>query len=108
MKLLAAFFVPLVSGTLIRTHVPSRMTFRPDGSLKIVHISDTHYEIPEKACRDLNPSPYPCGHANTTDFIRRIIADEKPDLVVIYNLLLRRHSHFSSRLPLSPWAVLTR
>eukprot|EP00299_Pterocystis_sp_00344_P016410 c8237_g1_i2.p1 GENE.c8237_g1_i2~~c8237_g1_i2.p1 ORF type:complete len:378 (-),score=82.96 c8237_g1_i2:602-1735(-) len=61
---------------------PARLNIKPDGTFKILHISDTHYEIPEQPCQNVPKSPYPCGHTNTTAFIRRLIAIEKPDLVV--------------------------
>jgi hypothetical protein len=59
-----------------------RLNFQPDGTFKILHISDTHIEIPEpQPCQNVTLD-YPCDHTNTTNFVRRMIAIEKPDLVV--------------------------
>ena len=63
-----------------------RLKFKEDGTFKMLHLSDVHYRIgPDQPCRDVTKAQQPyCmeGHKNTTDFISRLIALEKPDLVV--------------------------
>jgi hypothetical protein len=68
------------------SHATKKLTFKDDGSFKILHLSDVHYRIgPDQPCNDVTrqQSPY-CqdGAKNTTDFISRLIAAEQPDLVV--------------------------
>ena len=50
-------------------------------TFRIVHVSDAHYHSAQEACRDATPSSYPCTHANTTAFLRSVIALEQPHMV---------------------------
>ena len=62
-----------------------RLTFGRDGSFKILHLSDIHYEVgPSTLCRNVPVSlaAFPCSGLNSTAFIRRVLALERPDLVV--------------------------
>ena len=69
--------------TIFEIVAASKLTFNSvDGTFKIVHLSDIHYEIgPATQCRNV-PLSYPCSGQNSTDFIQRVLAVEKPDLVV--------------------------
>lgn len=61
-----------------------KLYFKADGTFKILHISDVHYEIPSlvTSCDDILPKEYPCDHTNSTAFLSWLIETEKPDLVV--------------------------
>lgn len=74
----------LTESTLL---VAGRLHFKPDGTFKIVHVTDTHYEIGPNAAscqgRPWYESKYqPCSASNTTEFLARVLRDERPDLVV--------------------------
>lgn len=58
------------------------LTFKDDGTFKILHVSDTHYEYSDNPhCSDVEYPQY-CSRKNTTDFLDRVYKLEKPDLVV--------------------------
>lgn len=58
------------------------LTFKDDGTFKILHVSDTHYEYSDNPnCREINQPKY-CSRKNTTDFLDRVYKLENPDLVV--------------------------
>lgn len=61
-----------------------KLVFKSDGTFKILHISDVHYEIPALplSCDDINPHENPCDNTNSTAFLSWLIETEKPDLVV--------------------------
>ena len=54
-----------------------KLTFKADGTFKMLHLSDVHYRIgPDEPCRDITAAEEPyCqnGSRNTTDFIARLI-----------------------------------
>ncbi len=53
-----------------------------DGALRLVHVSDTHYHPNQLSCSDVpKHSPHPCTHANTTNFLKSVMAVETPDMV---------------------------
>jgi hypothetical protein len=85
-RLAWALLVASASGA--STGTAPRLTFKADGTFKILHLSDVHYRIADGVsngpCRDIiNATGLPCSGAdNTTDFIQRLIEVEKPDLVV--------------------------
>lgn len=62
----------------------SKLTFKSDGTFKILHISDVHYEIPALplSCDDIHTFENPCDNTNSTAFLSWLIETEKPDLVV--------------------------
>lgn len=62
-----------------------KLTFKSDGSFKLLHVSDVHYEIPSSelsGCQDIYPSQLPCNNKNSTSFLQWLIEVEKPDLIV--------------------------
>lgn len=62
----------------------SQLRFNSNGRFKILQVSDMHYGFgKETQCSNVTPeeSPY-CSDLNTTSFIQRTIASEKPDLIV--------------------------
>lgn len=61
-----------------------KLVFKSDGTFKILHISDVHYEIPALpfSCDDINLNENPCDNTNSTAFLSWLIDTEKPDLVV--------------------------
>lgn len=62
----------------------SPLRFNPDGRFKILQVSDMHYGLgKESQCSDVSPAERPyCSDLNTTAFLHRTIASEKPDLIV--------------------------
>lgn len=130
-----AFRAPILGAVLalLAATDAERLMFKPDGTFKILHLSDVHYRIVNGSangdCRDIDTGPdVPCsgtaagenmwvfialatrfsllitfvsmpdtiteacgppvwascvtGTDNTTDFIRRLIQVEQPDIVV--------------------------
>ena len=64
------------------TEASSHLQFKDDGTFKILHVSDTHYEYSDNPnCREVINPEY-CSRKNTTDFLDRVYTIEKPDLVV--------------------------
>lgn len=61
-----------------------QLRFNPDGRFKILQVSDMHYgNGKESQCADVSPAEMPyCSDLNTTAFLQRTIASEKPDLIV--------------------------
>jgi len=77
-RLLAALL--MLSVTII--DAKPKLTFKPDGTFKILHISDTHYEMnPDTPCQAIEEG-LPCNKHNTTEFIAALLQEEKPDIVV--------------------------
>ncbi|KAG0562152.1 hypothetical protein KC19_9G121700 [Ceratodon purpureus] len=69
----------------IRRRVPAPvLRFGKDGSFKIVQVADMHYgNGGNTTCQDVLPEQFDgCSDLNTTAFLKRVIADEKPDLLV--------------------------
>jgi len=63
----------------------NRLVFKTDGTFKILHISDVHYEIPKygpNSCSNVMVSQLPCDQSNSTSFLEYLIKIESPDLVV--------------------------
>lgn len=50
------------------------------GTLRIVHVSDTHYHPLQPSCKDV-PEGQPCSHRNTTTFLESVLRKEQPHLV---------------------------
>lgn len=65
-------------------HKPPPLRFKPDGRFKILQIADMHYANGATTkCKDVLPTQYKsCSDLNTTTFVKRLIAAEKPDLIV--------------------------
>ncbi|CAM6111684.1 unnamed protein product [Calypogeia fissa] len=61
-----------------------KLRFKDDGTFKILQIADMHYGNGRTTdCSDVRPAEYPfCSDLNTTAFIRRLIQQEVPDLIV--------------------------
>ncbi|KAG7575182.1 Calcineurin-like phosphoesterase domain ApaH type [Arabidopsis suecica] len=61
-----------------------QLRFNTDGRFKILQVSDMHYGFgKETQCSDVSPAEFPyCSDLNTTSFLQRTIASEKPDLIV--------------------------
>ena len=58
------------------------LNFKSDGTFKLIHVSDTHYEYSDNPnCREVDNPQY-CSRKNTTDFLNRVYQLEKPDLVI--------------------------
>jgi len=80
-----------------------KLAFKEDGTFKILHLSDVHYRIgndPEEPCRDVDKADIPYsqyGSKNTTDFIRRLIELEQPDLVVHTGDIIDGDTHTASQ-----------
>ncbi|MCD7468414.1 putative inactive purple acid phosphatase 28 [Datura stramonium] len=60
------------------------LRFRSDGTFKILQVADMHYgNGMVTRCRDVLDSEFNyCSDLNTTQFLRKMIEIEKPDLVV--------------------------
>eukprot|EP00613_Pedinella_sp_CCMP2098_P006162 CAMPEP_0171612100 /NCGR_PEP_ID=MMETSP0990-20121206/11010_1 /TAXON_ID=483369 /ORGANISM="non described non described, Strain CCMP2098" /LENGTH=397 /DNA_ID=CAMNT_0012175769 /DNA_START=145 /DNA_END=1338 /DNA_ORIENTATION=+ len=85
--MIVAFSLACIVKPALSQAPEKRLVFREDGTFKLLHLSDVHYRVingeANGDCRDIEASGAPCsGTENTTDFIRRLIALEKPDLVV--------------------------
>lgn len=65
-------------------HSVAEIRMPTTGVLKILQISDTQICVTQDPCRDLTPSQkmWPCNGRNTTAFIQRLLAEERPDLVI--------------------------
>jgi predicted MPP superfamily phosphohydrolase len=59
-----------------------KLVFKKDGTFKILHISDVHYEVPSIFCDDILLSQLPCDEKNSTELLSWLIETEKPDLIV--------------------------
>ncbi|KAI5073501.1 hypothetical protein GOP47_0011514 [Adiantum capillus-veneris] len=61
-----------------------QLRVKPDGHFKILQIADMHYANGASTkCKDVLSKEYgSCSDLNTTAFIERLIAAEKPDLIV--------------------------
>lgn len=58
------------------------LSFRPDGTFKVLQLADLHYSVAELACRDVH-NPRACRSvADTNAAIDAWLDAEKPDLVV--------------------------
>lgn len=81
--------------------VSARLTFNQDGTFKILHLSDVHYRIgPDQPSRDVTEAQAEYsvdGAHNTTDFIKRLIELEKPDLVVHTGDIIDGDTHTPSQ-----------
>lgn len=62
----------------------NKLRFNKNGEFKILQISDTHYANgKDTLCRDVLPFQFQyCSDLNTTDFLRRFIHTEDPDLII--------------------------
>lgn len=60
------------------------LRFKSNGQFKILQVADQHYANgASSGCEDVLPSQFDaCSDLNTTAFINRVIAAEKPDLIV--------------------------
>ncbi|XP_043711698.1 probable inactive purple acid phosphatase 28 isoform X3 [Telopea speciosissima] len=60
------------------------LRFNSNGTFKILQVADMHYGNGiVTRCRDVLPSEFEfCSDLNTTQFLRRVIKAEKPDLIV--------------------------
>lgn len=67
-----------------------KLRFNSNGEFKILQISDSHYANgKDTPCTDVLPSQLEsCSDLNTTDYLRRFIAAENPDLIVFTGNLL--------------------
>lgn len=80
----------LIGSLLMTAAEQEKLKFTDEGTFKILHLSDVHYRVNEDTgeaaplCRDVNGDPRStyCTVANTTDFIARLIEDEKPQMIV--------------------------
>ncbi|CAK9785592.1 Metallo-dependent phosphatase [Cutaneotrichosporon oleaginosum] len=57
------------------------LTFREDGSFKILQIADLHFSVGEGDCRDTDKSPC-AGYSDTVTWLAEALDTEKPDMVV--------------------------
>ncbi|CAN8285969.1 unnamed protein product [Cochlearia groenlandica] len=87
----------------------SPLRFSPDGRFKILQISDMHYGVGiDSKCADVLPEERPyCSDLNTTSFLQRTIASEKPDLIVfsgdnVYGLCETKDAAKSMKLAFAP------
>ncbi|CAH8387002.1 unnamed protein product [Eruca vesicaria subsp. sativa] len=90
-KTLAIFNVLCVSLICLSLYVApadaygrKQLRFNANGRFKILQVSDMHYgNGKETKCSNVPPEEFPyCSDLNTTSFIQRTIASEKPDLIV--------------------------
>jgi predicted MPP superfamily phosphohydrolase len=51
-------------------------------TIKILQISDTQIFDMQQGCRDINQSAWHCDARNTTLFVKRLVEQERPDLVI--------------------------
>ena len=67
-----------------RVFVTTRIKMPASGRVKVLQISDVQIESMTQGCKDLTreESKWPCDARNTTAFVRRLIAEDTPDLVV--------------------------
>lgn len=76
---------PTAEAWRIRRRVPApALRFGNDGVFKIVQVADMHYANgATTTCQDVLPEQvHTCSDLNTTAFLKRVIADEKPNLLV--------------------------
>lgn len=69
----------------VRRRVPApSLRFDSDGAFKIVQVADMHYANgATTTCQDVLPEQFDtCSDLNTTAFLERVIAEEKPNLLV--------------------------
>ena len=87
-KILALFYVSLIclglSVSPVDAYGRRQLRFNSNGRFKILQVSDMHYGFgKETQCSNVTPEELPyCSDLNTTSFIQRTIASEKPDLIV--------------------------
>ncbi|KAG2290494.1 hypothetical protein Bca4012_034811 [Brassica carinata] len=90
-KTLALFYVLCISLICLSLSVSPvdaygrrQLRFNSNGRFKILQVSDMHYGFgKESQCSNVTPEELPyCSDLNTTSFIQRTIASEKPDLIV--------------------------
>lgn len=72
----------------IPPEVPTPITFREDGTFKVLQIADLHYSLSRHSCRDADLSrPWTngtcIGEEETEKQVERWLDSEKPDLVVM-------------------------
>ncbi|XP_024380925.1 probable inactive purple acid phosphatase 29 [Physcomitrium patens] len=79
----------LVRGARVTSRIRERVSapvlrFGKDGTFKIVQVADMHYaDGATTSCQDVLPEQYAtCSDLNTTIFLNRVIAEEKPDLLL--------------------------
>ncbi|KAG0589644.1 hypothetical protein KC19_1G036100 [Ceratodon purpureus] len=76
------FLVWFVSRVVVGDHVRPVLRFNSDGTFKILQVADMHFaQGAQSQCFDVSSSHH-CSDLNTTFFIERLLAAEKPDLVV--------------------------
>ena len=51
-------------------------------TIKILQISDTQIFDMQQGCQDINQSAWHCDARNTTLFVKRLVVEERPDLVI--------------------------
>ncbi|KAK9265743.1 hypothetical protein L1049_027304 [Liquidambar formosana] len=68
----------------VSSSAKQQLRFSQKGRFKILQVADMHYADGETTpCEDVLPSQVAsCSDLNTTAFVRRMILDEKPDLIV--------------------------
>ncbi|XP_056693143.1 probable inactive purple acid phosphatase 29 [Spinacia oleracea] len=77
-------FMPKIATSSNNQIKEKLLRFNKNGEFKILQISDMHYANGKAtACRDVFPSEFQtCSDLNTTDYLRRFIHAENPDLIV--------------------------
>jgi 3',5'-cyclic AMP phosphodiesterase CpdA len=64
----------------------AKLAFKEDGTFRILHISDVHYEIPANGtngpCQNVSLAQLPCNEKNASSFLSWLIEKEEPDLIV--------------------------
>lgn len=69
-------------------HVPTPLTFRPEGTFKVLQLADLHFSLLPQPCRDTNlTKPWTdgtcVGELETTTLMGTWLDTERPDLVVL-------------------------
>ncbi|KAE8270439.1 hypothetical protein A4X09_0g1886 [Tilletia walkeri] len=62
--------------------LPVPLTFKTDGTFKIMQIGDMHFSVAHEICRDTQKEPC-VGDVDTLAMLGRWLDEEKPDMVVL-------------------------
>ncbi|CAH8346450.1 unnamed protein product [Eruca vesicaria subsp. sativa] len=83
-SLFSMFFVSLCLATVSTSAHGRKLSFSVNGQFKILQVADMHYANGATTrCQNVLPSQLAhCSDLNTTAFMSRVIATEKPDLIV--------------------------
>lgn len=83
------------------------LRFHSDGKFKILQVADMHFSTGAGTCLDISPKYASCqGDEDTLEFMIRLLAIEKPDLVVFTGDQLNGGSSYDSKSAIYKFARL--